>query len=98
QLPTSPHPAAGAHARANALYGAQKFAEAAVEYGRATAACPEAANWWVDLTDSFYEMDDYERAKTNFTKALSVDRWNREAHRFFADTYVQLGDNEAALR
>jgi len=93
-----PQPAASAHARANALYGAQKFAEAAVEYGRATAACPEAASWWVDLADSFYEMDDYQQAKTNFTKALSVDRWNREAHRFFADTYVQLGDHEAAMR
>lgn len=86
-----------AHARGNMLYGSYRFTEAVAEYARATAGCPESAAWWVDLADSFYEMDDYEKAKTNFFKALAVDRWNREAHRFLSDTLVQLGENHEAV-
>jgi tetratricopeptide (TPR) repeat protein len=93
-----PAPAQNVHGRANALYGARRYAEAVQEYGRATAACPENSSWWVELADSYYELEDYERARTNFVKALSVDRWNREAHRYLSDTYVQLDDNESAVR
>ena len=97
KLVTCPEQAATAHARANALYGAHKFREAVVEYGRAAEGCPGAASWWVDLADTFYEVADYEKAKRNFLKALAVDPWNREAHRFLADAHVQLGDNAAAV-
>ena len=97
KLVSCPATAANAHARANALYGAHKFKEAVLEYGRAADGCPEAASWWVDLADTFYEVEDYEKAKRNFLKALSVDPWNREAHRFLADAHVQLGDNAAAV-
>ena len=97
KLVTCPVSAANAHARANALYGAHKFKDAVVEYGRAAEGCPEAASWWVDLADTFYEVEDYPKAKKHFLKALSVDPWNREAHRFLADVHVQLGDNAAAV-
>jgi len=93
-----PTAAAEAHARANALYGARRYDDAIVEYARATSGCPENSSWWVELADSFYETEDYDRAKSYFAKALSVDRWNREAHRYLADTHVQLGDNEGGLR
>ena len=93
-----PADAGDAHVRANALYGARKYTDAVVEYARATAGCPDNASWWVELADSFYELEDYDRAKTYFGKAISVDRWNREAHRYLADTNVQLGDNEGAVR
>jgi tetratricopeptide (TPR) repeat protein len=92
-----PEAAGTTHARAQALYGAGQYAEAAVEYERATAGCPAAADWWVALGDTYYELEEYEQAKAHFVRALSVDRWNREAHRFLSDTYVQLGDDEAAV-
>ena len=98
KLVACPEPAVNLHGRANALYGAHQYAEAVAEYTRATSGCPENSGWWVELADSFYEMEDFERAKAHFAKAIAVDRWNREAHRYLADTYVQLGDNDAAMR
>lgn len=97
KLATCPEPAANEYAGAQALYGARRYAEAAVKYERATAGCPGAADWWVALADTFYELADYQQAKTHFDKALTVDRWNREAHRFLSDAYVQLGNDEAAV-
>lgn len=95
---TCPGDATIVHGRANALYGARRYAEAAREYALAAASCPENANWWVELADSYYELEDYDRAQMHFAKALSVDPWNREAHRYLSDTYVQLGDNDTAVR
>jgi len=92
-----PEPAKEAHARADSLYGAQRFADAAVEYAKATNGCPDHAAWWVDFADSHYVLADYGRAKELFVKALSVNPWNREAHRFLADTELQLGDGEAGV-
>lgn len=86
-----------AHALADSLYGARRYAEAAVEYEKAAAGCPEDATYWVDLADSYYVMEDYEKAKDLFVKALSVDPWNREAHRFLSDTEVHLANAEAAV-
>jgi tetratricopeptide (TPR) repeat protein len=92
-----PESAIEAHARADALYGARRFADAAVEYERATAGCPDNAAWWVDFADSYYVLEDYEKAEELFVKALSVDPWNREAHRFLSDTEIQLKNGEAAV-
>ena len=44
-----------------------------------TALCPDNAAWWVDFADSYYVLENYEKAKELFVKALSVDPWNREA-------------------
>ena len=92
-----PEEAEKIHARADALYGARQYAAAAVDYQKATAACPANAGYWVDFADSFYVMEDYEKAKELFVKALSVDPWNREAHRFLSDTELQLKNGEAAV-
>ena len=54
-----PEPAREAHARADSLYGAQRFADAAVEYAKATNGCPDHAAWWVDFADSHYVLADY---------------------------------------
>jgi len=92
-----PIPAAGIHAHADTLYALRRFADAAVEYEKATAGCPADANWWVDFADSHYMQEDYGKAKELFTQALAVDPWNREAHRFLSDTEVQLNNLEAAV-
>jgi tetratricopeptide (TPR) repeat protein len=92
-----PAPAMKAHARADAFYGARRFADAAAEYGKATGACPDNAAWWVDFADSYYVLENYEQAEELFVKALSVDPWNREAHRFLSDTELQLGNGDAAI-
>jgi tetratricopeptide (TPR) repeat protein len=92
-----PEPATLAHARADALYGARQYADAAVEYESATAGCPEAAAWWVDFADAYYVQAEYGRAKELFVKALSVDPWNREGHRFLADTELRLDNATAAI-
>jgi tetratricopeptide (TPR) repeat protein len=92
-----PEPATAAHARGDAFYGAHRYAEAAAEYEKATAGCPENAAWWVGFADSYYVLEDYPRAEELFTKALSVDPWNREAHRFLSDTELQLRNAEAAV-
>jgi len=92
-----PKPATEAHARADALYGARRYADAALAYERATAGCPDNAAWWVDFADSYYVLEEYEKAEELFVKALSVDPWNREAHRFLSDTEVQLNNGESAI-
>src|SRR5882672_4191747 len=92
-----PEAAEKTHAHADALYGARRYADAAVEYEKATAGCPEDAVYWVDFADAHYVMGDYEKAKELFIKALSVDPWNREAHRFLSDTELQLKNGEAAV-
>ena len=92
-----PEAAVQLHARADALYGARQYPAAAVEYQKATAACPENAGYWVDFADSFYVMEEYDKAKELFVRALSVDPWNREAHRFLSDTELQLKNGEAAV-
>ena len=101
-LPTKivecPDSAIEVHARGESLYGARRYADAIVAYEKATADCPEASAWWVDFADSHYVIADYARAKELFVRALTVDPWNREAHRFLADTELQLGDGEAAVR
>ena len=94
---TCPEPATAAHAHADALYGARQYADAAAEYEKATALCPDDASWWVDFADSYYVMEEYENAKVLFVKAVSVDPWNREAHRFLSDTKIQLGNTPAAV-
>jgi len=94
---TCPAPAVSAHARANALYGARRYADAVAEYKQAAAGCPDSSSAWVALADSYYELEDYEQAKTYFIKALSVDPWDRQAHRYLSDTHVRLGDNEEAV-
>jgi tetratricopeptide (TPR) repeat protein len=94
---TCPEPATKARALANSLYGARRYAEAAVEYEKATAGCPDDATAWVDFADSYYVLEDYERAKELFVKALSVDPWNRDAHRYLSDTEVQLKNLEDAV-
>lgn len=92
-----PTPATETHALADSLYGAHQYAEAVVEYEKATTDCPNAAAWWVDFADSHYALQNYRKAKELFVKALSVDPWNREAHRFLSDTEVQLDNIEAAV-
>jgi tetratricopeptide (TPR) repeat protein len=92
-----PEPATTARALANSLYGARRYAEAAVEYEKATIACPDDAAAWVDFADSYYVLENYGRAKELFVKALSVDPWNRDAHRFLSDTEVQLNNFERAV-
>lgn len=92
-----PETAAEAHSRGNTLYGARRFAEAVAEYEKAAAGCPEDAVFWVDLADSYYVLEDYEKAKVLFTKALSIDPWNREAHRFISDAELQLHNGEDAV-
>jgi tetratricopeptide (TPR) repeat protein len=94
---TCPSEAESAHAHGDALYGARRYEDAAVEYEKATAACPNDAVYWVDFADAYYVMGNYVRAKELFVKALSVDPWNREAHRFLSDTELQLKDGEAAV-
>jgi hypothetical protein len=42
-------------------------------------------------------MDDFQKARVLFLTALSVDPWNREAHRFLSDTEVHLANGEAAV-
>jgi tetratricopeptide (TPR) repeat protein len=91
-----PEPATEAHALADSLYGAHRFADAAEEYEKATAGCPDDAAWWVDFADSYYVQEDYGRAKELFVKALSIDPWNREAHRFLSDTEAHLGNTGIA--
>ena len=85
------------HARGESFYGAHRYADAIVAYEKATADCPEAGSWWVDFADSHYVIADYPRAKELFVRALTVDPWNREAHRFLADTELQLGNGDAAV-
>ncbi len=85
------------HSRADSLYGARRFADAAAEYEKAAAGCPEASAWWVDFADSHYVLEDYARARELFVRALSIDPWNREAHRFLADAELQLRNGEAAV-
>ncbi len=92
-----PESAVEVHTRADSLYGARKYGAAAAEYQKAAGECPEAASWWVDLADAHYVQEDYERARELFLKALTVDPWNREAHRFLADTELQLSHGEAAI-
>jgi tetratricopeptide (TPR) repeat protein len=94
---TCPEPATEAHTRADALYGARRYADAVAEYEKATTLCPDEANWWVDFADTYYVLEDYEKAKELFVKAVSVDPWNREAHRFLSDTHAQLGNAPAAV-
>jgi tetratricopeptide (TPR) repeat protein len=84
--------------RADALYGAHRFAEAAEEYEKAAAGCPDDAALLVDLADSYYLLKEYEKAKALFDGALSIDPWNRAGHRFLADTDFQLQDGEAAIQ
>lgn len=92
-----PESATEAHAHADALYGARRFADAATEYEKATASCPDSAAWWVDFADTYYVLADYGKAEKLFVKALSVDPWNREAHRYLSDTELQLRNGEAAV-
>ena len=94
---TCPETAIEVHAHGDMLYGARRFADAIGEYEKATAGCPQASAWWVDLADSHYVLGDFESAEALFGRALSIDPWNREAHRFLADTELQLGDREAAI-
>jgi tetratricopeptide (TPR) repeat protein len=68
-----------------------------VDYEKATAGCPGNAAWWVDYADAYYVLENYEKAEELFVKALSVDPWNREAHRFLADTEFQLRNGEAGI-
>ena len=93
---TCPGSAMEARARANSLSGARRYAEAAAEYEKATAGCPDDATTWVSFADSYYDLEDYGKAKELFTKALTVDPWNREAHRYLSDTEIQLKDIERA--
>ena len=92
-----PEVAREAHDRADSFYGAQRYAEAAAEYQKAAAGCPAAVSYWVDYADSYYAMEDFEKAKELFSKALTVDPWNREAHRFLSDTEVQLRNLDGAV-
>jgi tetratricopeptide (TPR) repeat protein len=91
-----PEAAVQSRARADALYGARKYAEAVAEYAKATDGCPGDAASWVDFADSYYVLEDYGKAKELFAKALSVDPWNREAHRYLSDTEIQLKNLEVA--
>lgn len=91
-----PEAALEAHARGDSLAGARRFGDAALEYEKATVACPADATLWVDLADTYYVQEDYQKAKEHFLRALSIDPWNPEAHRFLSDTEVQLGNHEAA--
>jgi tetratricopeptide (TPR) repeat protein len=92
-----PEEARNAHDRADTFYGAQRYTEAAAEYQKAAAGCPHAVSYWVDYADSYYAMEDFEKAKELFSKALAVDPWNREAHRFLSDTEVQLRNLDGAV-
>jgi tetratricopeptide (TPR) repeat protein len=92
-----PDAAQSAHAHGDALYGARRYEDAAVEYEKATAGCPNDAVYWVDFADAYYVMGNYVRAKELFVKALSVDPWTREAHRFLSDTELQLQNGEEAV-
>jgi tetratricopeptide (TPR) repeat protein len=92
-----PESARADHDRADAFYGAQRYAEAVEEYRKAAHGCPEAVVYWVDYADCYYALEDYEKAKEVFTKALTVDPWNREAHRFLSDTEVHLRDLDGAV-
>jgi tetratricopeptide (TPR) repeat protein len=94
---TCPKDAAEARARASSLAGARRFPEAAVEFEKAAAGCPEDVTTWVSFADSYYDMDDFGRAKELFVKALSVDPWNREAHRYLSDTELQLKNIDGAV-
>src|SRR5262245_19988143 len=92
-----PETARDFHDRADQLYGAQQYAESVVEYEKAATACPAAVSYWVDFADSYYALEDYEKAKEVFTKALTVDSWIREAHRFLSANEVHLKNLDGAV-
>jgi tetratricopeptide (TPR) repeat protein len=93
-----PAEAIEAHDRAESMFGAHRFAEAATEYEKATTACPAAAAFWVHYADSFYLLEQYDKAKELFVKALTVDPWNRAGHRFLADTEAKLENGDAVIQ
>jgi len=92
-----PAEANAAHERAESLYGAGKFAEAAAEYEKSTTGCPESPGYWVAYADAYYLLQQYDKAKELFTRALTIDPWSRAGHRFLADTEAKLGDGEAVI-
>jgi tetratricopeptide (TPR) repeat protein len=87
-----------ARARASSLAGARRYTEAAEEFEKATAGCPNDVTTWVSFADSYYDLAEYERAKELFVKALTVDPWNREAHRYLSDTEIQLKNIDSAVQ
>jgi tetratricopeptide (TPR) repeat protein len=90
--------ARAAHERGESLFGAEQFAEAAVEHEKAAAACPASADFMVSYADAYYLLEQYEKAKELFTKALTIDPWNRAGHRVLADTEAKLENGDAVIR
>jgi tetratricopeptide (TPR) repeat protein len=93
-----PAEAAAAHDRAESLYGAGKLGDAIPEYRKATDGCPAASIFWVNFADTYYGLEQYDKAKEMFERALVADPWLRSGHRFLADTEAKLGNADAALR
>lgn len=44
----------------------------------------------------YYYMEDYKKALADFTRAITLDRTNTQAHEARAETYKKLGQDEAA--
>lgn len=96
--PACPAEAERAYRRAESLFGDSRFDEALTDFAAATTACPQAATYWIGYADAYFARGDYAQARELFRRALSADPWNREAHRYLADTESALGNRQDAAR
>ncbi len=96
--PECPDTAERAFRRAEARFGDGQFDDALEDFAAATEACPQAATYWIGYADAHFARGEYAEARELFRRALSTDPWNREAHRYLADTESALGNRQDAAR
>jgi tetratricopeptide (TPR) repeat protein len=87
-----PEDAEAALSEAEAHFGHGELAEAAEDYERALAGCPDNATWWMYYGDVFFLQEDYTGALLKFERALELEPCHWRAHRFASDTHHRLGD------
>ena len=83
---------------ANRHFQSGALEEALATYTVAAELCPAEAILWVYVANTNYSLDRVEASREHFRKALSLDPWSKQAHRFLADAEWQVGEAETALR
>lgn len=70
---------------------AQRYAEAAAAYRRATDACPDDATLWTFYGNTLFAAGDLDRAEDLLKQALRLDPWHPLANRFYTTVWMRRG-------